>query len=79
MAGQDGNTTTRWLRPSRRRSTDRPRPVAPPHPRTLENLKANLGAISTVATRRLETDLGWFEELRADERSELGLVAQRGI
>ncbi|MEX5295817.1 helix-turn-helix domain-containing protein [Kocuria sp. CPCC 205268] len=79
MAGQDGNSTTRWLRPSRRRATDRSRPVAPPHPRTLENLKANLGAISTVATRRLETDLGWFEELRADERSELGLVAQRGI
>ncbi|MUN61889.1 PucR family transcriptional regulator [Kocuria sediminis] len=79
MAGQDGNPTTRWLRPSRKRPTDKARPATPPHPKTLENLKANLGAISTVATRRLETDLGWFEELRADERSELGLVAQRGI
>jgi hypothetical protein len=84
MAGQDGNTTTRWLRAPRKRpggtaEKARARPAVPPHPRTLENLKANLGTISTVATRRLETDLPWFQQLRADERSELGLVAQRGI
>ena len=50
-----------------------------PHPRTLENLKANMGQVSTVAVQRLSTSLPWFPQLRANERSELGLLAQRGI
>lgn len=71
--------------PSRQRSSRRvtwplrSRPSWGPHPRTLDNLKANLGQVSTVAVQRLSTTLPWFSQLRADERSELGLLAQRGI
>lgn len=71
--------------PSRQRSSRRVtwplrnRPAGSPHPRTLDNLKANLGQVSTVAVQRLSTSLPWFSQLRADERSELGLLAQRGI
>ncbi|WP_191550572.1 PucR family transcriptional regulator [Kocuria rhizophila] len=57
----------------------RGRQQAAPHPRTLENLKANLGQVSTVAVQRLASTLPWFSQLRPDERSELGLLAQRGI
>lgn len=32
-----------------------------------------------MAVQRLSTTLPWFSQLRADERSELGLLAQRGI
>ena len=57
----------------------RSRQQGAPHPRTLENLTANLGQVSTVAVQRLATSLPWFAQLRPDERSELGLLAQRGI
>ncbi|RKQ36571.1 PucR family transcriptional regulator [Kocuria tytonis] len=57
----------------------RSRQQGTPHPRTLEHLRANLGQVSTVAVQRLGTSLPWFDELRPDERSELGLLAQRGI
>ena len=57
----------------------RSRQQGTPHPKTLENLKANLGQVSTVAVQRLDNSLPWFSQLRPDERSELGLLAQRGI
>lgn len=57
----------------------RSRQQGTPHPKTLDNLTANLGQVSTVAVQRLSTSLPWFSQLRADERSELGLLAQRGI
>ena len=57
----------------------RSRQQGTPHPKTLDNLSANLGQVSTVAVQRLSTSLPWFSQLRADERSELGLLAQRGI
>ncbi|MDN5632536.1 CdaR family transcriptional regulator [Kocuria sp.] len=72
--------TSRKSRSSRRVTWPlRSRQQGTPHPKTLENLKANLGQVSTVAVQRLDTSLPWFSQLRPDERSELGLLAQRGI
>ena len=80
MASDSKGTTPAKHRSSRRVSWSlRSRPSGSPHPRTLENLKANLGQVSTVAVQRLGTTLPWFSQLKPDERSELGLLAQRGI
>lgn len=46
---------------------------------TLERLRANIGPLSTMMRRELETTLPWYRRLSADERSALGLVAQNGI
>lgn len=46
---------------------------------TLERLRANIGTLSTMMRRELETTLPWYRRLSADERSALGLVAQNGI
>ncbi|RLY95222.1 PucR family transcriptional regulator [Kocuria tytonicola] len=80
MPTDASGSAPRKPRPSRRGAWSlRSRQQGTPHPRTLENLTANLGQVSTVAVQRLSTSLPWFEGLRADERSELGLLAQRGI
>ena len=80
MASDSKGTSSAKQRSSRRVTWPlRNRPAGSPHPRTLDNLKANLGQVSTVAVQRLSTSLPWFSQLRADERSELGLLAQRGI
>ncbi|WP_083956088.1 PucR family transcriptional regulator [Tersicoccus phoenicis] len=47
--------------------------------RTLETLRSNIGTLSTVTLRRLDSALPWYRHLRPDERSALGLVAQKGI
>jgi len=46
---------------------------------TLERLRANIGPLSTMMLRELESTLPWYRRLSADERSSLGLVAQNGI
>lgn len=46
---------------------------------TLKRLRANIGPLSTMMLRELESTLPWFQRLSADERSSLGLVAQNGI
>ena len=80
MPTDAAGSASRKSRPSRRGAWSlRSRQQGTPHPRTLENLKANLGQVSTVAVQRLDASLPWFSQLRADERSELGLLAQRGI
>ena len=80
MASDSKGTAAAKQRSARRVTWSlRNRPTGSQHPRTLDNLTANLGQISTVAVQRLSTTLPWFSQLRADERSELGLLAQRGI
>ncbi len=37
------------------------------------------GALSTTATARMETDLRWFRDLSADDRSWVGLIVQAGV
>lgn len=76
-------TGSRWILGGRTaRSTPQrtARTGAPlPSKKTLQNIRANVGAMSGVAVQRLESELDWFRELRPKDRSELGLVAQRGI
>lgn len=38
-----------------------------------------MGALSTTATARMETDLPWFRDLSADDRSWVGLIVQAGV
>lgn len=38
-----------------------------------------MGALSTTATSRMETDLPWFRDLSADDRSWVGLIVQAGV
>ncbi len=52
-------------------------PVADPD--TVERLQAKIGALSTATLQQLDASLPWYRSLRADERSALGLVAQKGI
>ena len=42
-------------------------------------LLRSTGALSTTATARMETELPWFRELSADDRSWVGLIVQAGI
>ena len=42
-------------------------------------LQRSTGALSTAATARMESDLPWFEELSAEDRSWVGLIVQAGI
>ena len=53
----------------------------PPNPRAraVKKLRSASGRLSTDATRRMESDLPWFAELSADERSWVGLIVQAGI
>jgi DNA-binding PucR family transcriptional regulator len=53
--------------------------VAPPDPDTVERLRSKIGALSTATLRQLDSDLPWYRGLRPDERSALGMVAQKGI
>lgn len=46
---------------------------------TVERLKANIGKLSTATLQQLEISLPWYRGLRPDERSALGMVAQKGI
>ncbi|WP_240641603.1 PucR family transcriptional regulator [Nocardioides ferulae] len=44
-----------------------------------EALARSTGALSTAATARMESDLPWFGELSAEDRSWVGLIVQAGI
>ncbi|MEP7333307.1 MAG: helix-turn-helix domain-containing protein [Terracoccus sp.] len=37
------------------------------------------GELATLASQRMEANLGWYRDLSAQERSQVGLVAQAGI
>lgn len=78
---------TRWILGSKsapakqpRSSRRRARKAAPlPSRKTLDRVRAQAAPLSDVAIRRLDEDVAWFHQLRAKDRAELGLVAQRGI
>ncbi|WP_423724394.1 PucR family transcriptional regulator [Arthrobacter gengyunqii] len=64
------------------RSTAAPRHgmrAEPADPPTVERLKANIGKLSTATLKQLDLSLPWYRGLRPDERSALGMVAQKGI
>jgi DNA-binding PucR family transcriptional regulator len=52
---------------------------APPSEATLQNLRRNTGALSTVALQRMDRQLSWYRALAPENRSWVGLVAQAGI
>ena len=63
-------------------STSEAQSAAPPEAadaKTVERLKANIGRLSTATLQQLELSLPWYRGLRPDERSALGMVAQKGI
>ncbi|WP_241005374.1 CdaR family transcriptional regulator [Nocardioides sp. zg-1228] len=47
--------------------------------RAAEALRNSTGALSTAATARMSTDLPWFDDLSAEDRSWVGLIVQAGI
>lgn len=47
--------------------------------RTASVLQRNLGSLATAATARMESDVSWFQELSAENRSWVGLIIQAGI
>ncbi|WP_082177674.1 PucR family transcriptional regulator [Arthrobacter sp. RIT-PI-e] len=53
--------------------------VPVPDPATVEKLRATIGSLSTATLKQLDADLPWYRGLRPDERSALGMVAQKGI
>ncbi|HYG95178.1 MAG TPA: helix-turn-helix domain-containing protein [Nocardioides sp.] len=54
-------------------------PPSSPRARAVRQLRGAAGSLSTAAMARMETDLPWFPELGAEERSWVGLVVQAGI
>ncbi len=50
-----------------------------PRARVVKQLRSASGRLSTAATARMESDLPWFAELSADERSWVGLIVQAGV
>ncbi|HET7414964.1 MAG TPA: PucR family transcriptional regulator, partial [Arthrobacter sp.] len=50
-----------------------------PKSQTLARLRSNIGSLSTTTLRQLDSSLPWYRHLRPDERSALGLIAQKGI
>ncbi len=48
-------------------------------PQVADQLQRAVGALSTSAMGRMETDLPWFSELSAEDRSWVGLIVQAGI
>ena len=51
----------------------------PQHERAAAALLRSTGALTTTATARMETDLPWFRDLSADDRSWVGLIVQAGV
>ena len=54
------------------------RPVQPSDA-TTRTVERSAGELATLAARRMEENLGWYRRLSAEERSQVGLVAQAGI
>ncbi|MFC7402630.1 PucR family transcriptional regulator [Citricoccus sp. GCM10030269] len=46
---------------------------------SLRRLRAHLGMLNTATLQRLDSTLPWYRKLTPDERSSLGLIAQRGL
>lgn len=46
---------------------------------TLTRLRSHLGQLNTAILQRVDAALPWYRRLTPDERSHLGLVAQRGL
>lgn len=46
---------------------------------TLQKLRSNIGHLSTMTLKELDSTLPWYRKLSAAERSALGMVAQNGI
>ncbi|TQN47419.1 PucR-like helix-turn-helix protein [Humibacillus xanthopallidus] len=46
---------------------------------TMLAVERSAGELSTLAVRRMEENLDWYRRLSAEERSQVGLVAQAGI
>ncbi len=67
--------------PEPRTSTSKARTHRMPtaDPRTVDRLRANIGGLSTATLKQLDRSLPWYRGLTPDERSALGLVAQKGI
>ena len=64
---------------SRRSGTARALESADAHARATEALQRATGALSTAATARMDSELPWFRELSAEDRSWVGLIVQTGI
>lgn len=47
--------------------------------RAADALRSSSGRLSTAATARMATDLPWFDDLSAEDRSWVGLIVQAGI
>ena len=56
--------------------TERPVRASDATTRTVER---SAGELATLAARRMEENLAWYRRLSAEERSQVGLVAQAGI
>ena len=56
-----------------------PRAAAVPRDLAADALQRSTGALSTTAMARMETDMPWFRELSAEDRSWVGLIVQAGI
>ena len=52
------------------------RAVTPSRRRAAEALRNSTGALSTAATGRMSSDLPWFDDLSAEDRSWVGLIVQ---
>lgn len=50
-----------------------------PSGRAADALQRSTGALSTAAMARMETEMLWFRELSAEDRSWVGLIVQAGI
>lgn len=50
-----------------------------PAPAGAAVLRRSTGKLATAATARMETDMAWFRELSAEDRSWVGLIVQAGI
>ena len=55
------------------------RPMPASRRRAAEALRSSTGALSTAATGRMSSDLPWFDDLSAEDRSWVGLIVQAGI
>jgi hypothetical protein len=65
---------------SRRRAPEASDPArAHSRERAAATLQRSTGALSTAATARMATDMPWFAELSAEDRSWVGLIVQAGV
>ena len=54
-------------------------PTASARPATITALRRASGALSSAAMTRMESDLPWFEDLSAEDRSWVGVIVQAGV